>query len=565
MVKKCSILLIFIASSSVFFFVCFPKKDSNQIINEKISNAERKAWSNVRRDTVITLKVCEALIEDFPNFDRAYVVAKLGIANLYKLKANYALANLYVNLAYRRAKEKGMARELAFCYLKMAEIGHFSNNTNEMLVQIQQAEKLIYPAFQSDFHLAVALFVAKGLYFRKIQKRQKAVAIFKEMMGLAKRKRLLFEEAQASFYLGWLYGEMEEYEKSLSFVNQSVRILEQHFPSEVADMYYEKAIILMALERYEHAFAAIEKSRMYFKKFHYFTSENKGILLNLEADVLKNKGRFVDANYLFEEAKLMIKQPVHLKFLYGSLFDFYEKKGDYKTALAFQRRYIEMKDSLFSTQHVLRANDFENKLRMAQQEHNFLAEQHHSRVLLIISIFIFIVTAVFFTYFLKVKSFKVEISLKEASLKAVEVELKERKLVTNTMYIAQQNELLNRIVAKLEDLDVTESTNDIKRGVKEVVKFISRNFQEEVTWNDFKLHFEAVSPDFFRILKRKSPKLTELDLKHCAYIKINLTQKQVANLLGISPKSVSLFRVRLKKKLELMESESLSDFLREIS
>jgi hypothetical protein len=151
---------------------------------------------------------------------------------------------------------------------------------------------------------------------------------------------------------------------------------------------------------------------------------------------------------------------------------------------------------------------------------------------------------------------------KEAHLKNIESELKERKLATNTLFISQQNQLLNMILSKVERLIYVPDIKDSKEELAKVVKFIKSNKQDEVEWENFKLHFDSVSPKFFNTLKTNYPNLTELDLKHCAYIKINFTPKQVAHLLGISPKSVTLFRVRLKKKLNLAEEISLNDYLR---
>lgn len=97
------------------------------------------------------------------------------------------------------------------------------------------------------------------------------------------------------------------------------------------------------------------------------------------------------------------------------------------------------------------------------------------------------------------------------------------------------------ILSKIEGLINIPDSKDSKDELSKVVKFIKSNKQEELEWDNFKLHFDSVSPSFFNILKKNFPNLTELDLKHCAYIKINFTPKQVAHLLGISPKSVTLF------------------------
>ena len=79
-----------------------------------------------------------------------------------------------------------------------------------------------------------------------------------------------------------------------------------------------------------------------------------------------------------------------------------------------------------------------------------------------------------------------------------------------------------------------------------------------------KLHFDSVHPDFFRKLKKLSAELTENDLRLCAYIRIGLRAKQIAEMLSVSPDSVNSNRYRLRKKFGLQRGDSLDDFIRRI-
>ncbi|MCB0471413.1 MAG: hypothetical protein KDC51_13280, partial [Flavobacteriaceae bacterium] len=70
-----------------------------------------------------------------------------------------------------------------------------------------------------------------------------------------------------------------------------------------------------------------------------------------------------------------------------------------------------------------------------------------------------------------------------------------------------------------------------------------------------------VHPGFFDFLNKNFPELTNNDLKACAYIRMNLSSKEVASLTNVSPKSVTMHRYRLKKKLNLDTEDSLKNFL----
>ena len=77
-------------------------------------------------------------------------------------------------------------------------------------------------------------------------------------------------------------------------------------------------------------------------------------------------------------------------------------------------------------------------------------------------------------------------------------------------------------------------------------------------------YFTELPSDFFNKLKEASPELTENDLRLCAYIRIGMRAKQIAEMLSITADSVNSNRYRLRKKLGLSRGESLDDFVRKI-
>lgn len=85
--------------------------------------------------------------------------------------------------------------------------------------------------------------------------------------------------------------------------------------------------------------------------------------------------------------------------------------------------------------------------------------------------------------------------------------------------------------------------------VKEVSLFMSETATFADSWERFKIHFEGVHPSFFSKLSTQYPDLTQKELRHCAYIKMNLDVNEVANLTGVAQKSVEMARYRIKKKM----------------
>lgn len=97
-----------------------------------------------------------------------------------------------------------------------------------------------------------------------------------------------------------------------------------------------------------------------------------------------------------------------------------------------------------------------------------------------------------------------------------------------------------------------------------VIKVIDKNLNNNKDWNFFKEAFNNADKDFLDKIKSLHPDLTANDLKFCAFLRLNLSSKEVAPLLNISIRSVEIKRYRLRKKLNLEHSQGLIDYILEI-
>ena len=67
--------------------------------------------------------------------------------------------------------------------------------------------------------------------------------------------------------------------------------------------------------------------------------------------------------------------------------------------------------------------------------------------------------------------------------------------------------------------------------------------------------------EFFKKIKSLHPALTSNDLRLCAYLRLNLTSKEIAPLLNISVRSVEIKRYRLRKKMDLTHEQGLVEYI----
>jgi ATP/maltotriose-dependent transcriptional regulator MalT len=162
--------------------------------------------------------------------------------------------------------------------------------------------------------------------------------------------------------------------------------------------------------------------------------------------------------------------------------------------------------------------------------------------------------------FIKKKTIESEkeiIKLKTESLEN-EIKLKSKQLANTAMALVKKNEALQEIK---KELLLHKNNFDNSYTFKRLQKRIDNTIGHEDEWEIFEYNFNQVHEEFFNQLKSKFPHLTHKDLKICAYIKMNLSNKEIAPLMNISTRGVETHRYRLKRKLQLENDISLGDYL----
>ena len=137
---------------------------------------------------------------------------------------------------------------------------------------------------------------------------------------------------------------------------------------------------------------------------------------------------------------------------------------------------------------------------------------------------------------------------------------KDRELSTQTLQLHQKNQLLKDIQEKTEKV-MLEMEVSARQPIKEILRLLKDNITLDNQWDNFKLHFESVHPNFFKELSVQFPSLSQNDHKLCAYIRIGFSSKEIASLFNIDPASLRKTRMRLKKKMELPQEVDLVDFI----
>lgn len=138
---------------------------------------------------------------------------------------------------------------------------------------------------------------------------------------------------------------------------------------------------------------------------------------------------------------------------------------------------------------------------------------------------------------------------------------KNRKLSSIALQMQEQSVLLSYIDERLEKIISDYPNKNLRQDIREIRKRIDQNNRNTKDWERFKLHFEQVHPLFFQKLLKINAGLSAQDLRHCAYLRMRINNKEIASLLYVSPDSLKVIRSRLKKKLKLGNKHNLNDFI----
>lgn len=143
-----------------------------------------------------------------------------------------------------------------------------------------------------------------------------------------------------------------------------------------------------------------------------------------------------------------------------------------------------------------------------------------------------------------------------------EVVHKSEDLATLAMDLIKKKNVLKRIKEHLDELKTSKNQSTIQSQLQKLSKSLDRHIKDEQNeWHLFDNGFNKVHEEFFDKLLKLFPNLTAQDLRLAAYLKMNLTTKEIAPLLNISTRGVEIKRYRLRKKMNLDEHENLSDFM----
>lgn len=314
-------------------------------------------------------------------------------------------------------------------------------------------------------------------------------------------------------------------------------------------------------------FAAYNQSIKKYKVAIDYLEKAKDILKDFPGEIAALGSRFAECYYGLGDYK-KAEQVAMNNLKFKNLSDT-EKKYNYKVLENIYRAkddsngIIKIKDSLLlinsgANNSLLRSlNNLETKIQLSNSakeiNENKIRYNTYLYVLIICTVILFfsLMTIRVNYNFQKEKGARLELEKRAVEN---ELEKKNRELISKTNFIIQRNDYLKSLKKKIEKSN--EVTADILRLKKELTMVIS----SEKSYQDFDNLFVEVYPEFYKSLTQIT-KLSKTDLRLASYIKMNHNNDEIAQISGISIRSVESQRYRLSKKLKLDEGQDLNSFI----
>ncbi len=260
--------------------------------------------------------------------------------------------------------------------------------------------------------------------------------------------------------------------------------------------------------------------------------------------------------------------------IFKGISDTYSALHRPDSAFHYMKLAESFRDSLLNHEKIIELNKLESRATIEKYEAEIKqAEEkaiYQKRLTWILVISLTLLSGLI-CYIMLLARRRAEISkqLKEAENKElsllneqylIEIDSKNRELTSNTLIIAKKNAILKELSDQIEALENSGSIGD--KDSDQLKSHIKTQMLADDEWQYFKLHFEKVHPNFFVTLKELYPNLSETELRLCAYIRIGMSAKEIAQMLSIQPETVNTSRYRIRKKIKLATGESLENYLR---
>lgn len=255
-----------------------------------------------------------------------------------------------------------------------------------------------------------------------------------------------------------------------------------------------------------------------------------------------------------------VKSSSILKEVTLRLYQISKEKKDTEKALAYLEQYNEYNNKLINSEKVQEITNIRHQEQIKRQEENLKNANIQNKLKIRLNIYFSIIIALVsvsstvFALMKYKKARKARIRLEN------ELELKNKELTSKIIFLIERNEIMNNIISELKSINNSTPAN-AKAKTMDLIRNLEKNIDNSL-FNTFDTHFSHIHEKFYDNLKNIVPDISPAELRVCALLRMNLSSKEIAALINISPGSVDVMRTKIRKKLGLSDPKvNLTSYL----
>jgi tetratricopeptide (TPR) repeat protein len=552
-------------------------------VSQRLENQFLKAESHRRIGRLLSVsgKIPEALehlLQAKEIFEQtgalqkeALVLKNLGA--LYKYQSDYKRALGYYYGALNLNEQLNYRSDLPDILMNIAVINERMNQPENSLEFYKRA-LIISEEMESASDIAITatsmgdLYASMGKTDQALKAMEKALEASENLPGAHAKATILMR-------ISSVYNDKNSYQQALEANNKALA-LARSMPDNVLESLALKNIASVYEKQGDYS-----KANDYLLQTVPLLKETKSQQL-----IIENRNR-IARNYIElddYEASTEYGEQAYESAVKARVFDLgveslqilsvvYQRTDQYQKAVTTQKRLTAFKDSIYKKEQARQIADMQTRYETKQKEQEItLLQKEKEKAQLIRNAFIAGLLLIFIIGFLiynrqrlKIKKNRTDLEnrrLKEQQLKQ-DVASKNKQLTTHSLNLVQKNEVMKELKENIRDIREAPDAK-VQKKLQSIEHLVDYSFNLDEDWEEFKLYFEEVHTGFFETLKQQYPDLTPNELRLSALVKLNLTSKEIATIIGISPDSVKTARYRLRKKLDMETEENLTEFMMDV-
>lgn len=474
----------------------------------------------------------------------------------------------YIDIAKKSAEKSGSDKTLADFYIALAEIYSAKDALDISLEHYVRAYEYYQtqPVNKDRYALENDLAIA----YARTANEEKALQYFQKVFNYEQTKKDTLNLATISNNMGrvWMGKNLDS---SMFYFNKSLELTKDMQNSDLRVFLYTNLGRCYILKN--EAKAAKKYFNLALNEIVPETSgQNVAWVYNEFSEFYSKSEKLDSAIYYSEKAVKILDSLAPFGFeqyrAVGILYKSYITNKDFERASNYFEKYLAISDSLnledkrVNVERLLIQEEYRNKEKIRELEEGKRRSNNYIIFLGLLALLLFL-GILLYRYHNKLKRTELEKQLVTAKQKELNtnLELKNKELIGKAMIEMHRTEIIEDILKDLREVKLKA----IKKETQSAIDYIATRLERDASsniWEEFELRFEQVHESFYKNLLKEHPDLTSRDKRLCALLKLNLTSKEIAQITGQSSKSVENARTRLRKKLNITNSQTdLSAYL----